>query len=254
MFCIYCGAQLPDGAIFCSKCGKRQSVPDTNPKAQNGNVQATAEVEDFGNRSGNENTTYSQQSSGSGLFGSIHQGFAKMKKNIDDNNAASESMKNVFMAYNLFDENNSDAQSQSEQALSHAVDIGMMDQLYISKIPLFGRADSNPELVSMQKKIMEKAQVPAGITYDQMRGGLKRALKSFANDSSIRDVYIVYKFEKNNCPSFMEKLMEKRELIVYKTEKNYGSGTYQTSKVKKYHQDASGNWVIDKSFLSGLFS
>src|SRR5947208_763412 len=26
MFCLYCGTNLPDDAVFCNKCGKRQNV------------------------------------------------------------------------------------------------------------------------------------------------------------------------------------------------------------------------------------
>lgn len=32
-YCIYCGAQLPDAAAFCMKCGKPQEQPEEAPKA-----------------------------------------------------------------------------------------------------------------------------------------------------------------------------------------------------------------------------
>jgi hypothetical protein len=34
MFCVNCGASLPDVAKFCSGCGKQIDVPDAAPKVQ----------------------------------------------------------------------------------------------------------------------------------------------------------------------------------------------------------------------------
>src|SRR5712691_3234231 len=31
MFCLYCGTHLPDDAVFCNKCGKRQNVAANEP-------------------------------------------------------------------------------------------------------------------------------------------------------------------------------------------------------------------------------
>jgi uncharacterized membrane protein YvbJ len=28
MFCLYCGNNLPDGAVFCNTCGRRQNLSD----------------------------------------------------------------------------------------------------------------------------------------------------------------------------------------------------------------------------------
>ena len=31
-YCSYCGAQMPDDALFCPNCGKRVSTPDQSPQ------------------------------------------------------------------------------------------------------------------------------------------------------------------------------------------------------------------------------
>ena len=33
MFCIYCGAELPDNAAYCNKCGKKQPFPEIETEA-----------------------------------------------------------------------------------------------------------------------------------------------------------------------------------------------------------------------------